>query len=212
MSEGQELPPWAKPKAPPPEARPTWVVVLALLMLMFGGRFVVMGASQLSTGSVEPALDDATAAQLPPERRVFGEAMARASHTYPSAVQANAVAKLALGALLLFAVAAVFSSDGRARRATLIAAWAGIVFQLGDGLFLFLVSRHELAAIAPTLLAGSPGSGGQPMNLPPSVLMIVMMVLGLPGILFSLVLLRFFGGPRGRTFFGVRADADARPT
>jgi hypothetical protein len=211
MREGDELPAWAKPRRP--EGRPTWVVVLAVAMLMSGGRFLVLGANQFFSLRLESALDEASVEQLPPDRKVFADAMTKAVREHPAAVRANAVTKLVLGALLLFAVAAVFSSDPRARRAAMLAAWVEIAFQLGDGLFLFLISRHDLAAIAPTLLALSQAAGGQAVSAGALQVIagLVMMGIGLPGIAFAVVLLAYFGGARGRTFFGAGAAADARP-
>jgi hypothetical protein len=150
---------------------PRWVVVLALAMLVFGGHLLLGGASMWRALASAPATDAAA----------ILAALARA---HPLAVRIDAAAKVALALLLLFAVAAVFSSDPRARRATLLAAWAGIVYQIGDGLFLYLVvRRHSVADVLPLTDALIVGTG-------------------LVGIAFSVLLLTFFGGRRGRVFFG----------
>jgi hypothetical protein len=215
MHEEPELPAWAKRVRAPrrPETRPTWVVVLAVAMTVFGARFLLLGINQFATLHLDFELDETLAAQLPPERKVISDAIAKARLPHPVAVRANAVSRVVLGGLLLFAVAAVFTSDPRARWAAMIAAAAEIAFQVGDGLFLFLISRHELAAIAPTFMGIS--HAGNLEGVSPAAFSwmagLSLMAIGLPGIVFSVVLLAFFGGNRGRTFFGAGAAADARP-
>jgi hypothetical protein len=209
MADGPELPPWARPR--PPEGRPTWVVVLALAMLIFGGRLLINGVAQLGGPPVDRALEETASAQVGRDLKVLGESLARAYREHPTAVRANGASKVVMGLLLLFAVAAVFVSDPRARAATLVAAWAGIAYQVGDALFLFLIFRKGLVEVAPALvdLAARQTAAGQAPSAGTLISMmdVVIVGLGLVGIGFSVVLLAFFGGRRGRTFFGVDAGA-----
>jgi hypothetical protein len=154
------------------------VRVLALAMMIFGGQLLLWGASMLRglpgppAGGAEPALGQ------------LGTVFAALALAHPVAVKVNALSKLALALLLLYAVAAVFTSDARARASVLLAAWAGIAYQIGDGLFLFLVVRprsvSELVSLADVFIVAT----------------------GLVGVAFSVLLLAFFGGRRGRVFFG----------
>ena len=164
-------------------SRPTWVVVLAMAMLIFGGGLLQEAASTLR-GLPGRGLSAASGAAPEVQELVAGVASRAAAH--PVAVRLNALSKLVLALLLLYAVAAVFSADPRARGATLLAAWAGIVHQIGDGAFLFLVvwprSAVELPRVTHAIILGT----------------------GLLGVAFSVLLLTFFGGRRGRGVFGPR--------
>ena len=161
--------------------RPTWVVVLAMAMLIFGGHLLLGAASMLRglPGRGLPAPSGAT-----PAAQDLAAVFASLAAAHPVAVRVNALSKLVLALLLLYAVAAVFSADPRARGATVLAAWVGIVHQIGDGLFLFLVVRPrsvaELVSVTDAIIVGT----------------------GLLGVAFSVLLLTFFGGRRGRGVFG----------
>src|SRR4051812_31822057 len=112
MSDGTELPAWAKPRRP--EGRPTWVVVLALLMLVFGGYQLLGGVPRLSGASVEVAVDPDASADAKQTIQVLNDSMSRIARENPGALRASGASKVLLGALLLFVVAAVFAGDPRA--------------------------------------------------------------------------------------------------
>jgi hypothetical protein len=194
--------------------RPTWMALLTLAMLVFGGHLLLNGLSILRGARAAagarsvPATPEAGAPASP--EALFGNLQATTrslSKEHPWAVRVNAASKVALGALLLFAVAAVYSSDPRGRRATLVAAWAGIAYHIGDAVFLFLVVRKVIVAAAPALAASqsrSPGGGAFTTATAMVTLAdILIVVTGVAGIGFSVVLLRFFGGRRGRAFYGL---------
>jgi hypothetical protein len=213
MTEGPD-PPWAKPKPRLPEARPTWVIVLAMAMLVFGGRLVIHAASQLSGPNIEQALKDGASAHVTQDLQALGQSLAQAYRDHPVAVRINAISTLVMGLLLLFAVAAVFASDPRARKATLLAAWFGIAYQIGDVIFLFSVFRRSVVAVAPMLVAlaaqQAPAGKVPTASAFVSIVDVFIVVAGVVGVGFSVVLLTFFGGRRGRTFFGVGADLVGR--
>jgi hypothetical protein len=71
--------------------------------------------------------------------------------TSPVALSAHALARLGLGLIYLFAVAAVFSGDKRGRRACLLAGWAGIVASVGNAVFVLLVVRNMVPWLLPAL-------------------------------------------------------------
>jgi len=210
MSEGPELPAWAKKKLPArPEGRPVWVVVLALAMLVLGGILMISGLTQLTDPEHKRATDPDATVQEIQDRQAMNEAMARAFRAHPAEVRANAVSKMAMSLVLLFAVAAVFGSDPRARRATILAGWIGLAYQASDLLFYFAVYRKGVVAGAPALmnLAARQSTGKQPTAAAVIAAFDVTMVgMAMLGVLFSVVLLTFFGGRRGRTFFGSGAD------
>jgi hypothetical protein len=211
---GVDLPPWAKKKAAAPARgpRPTWVVVLAMAMMVFGGHLLTGGVSILraipeQSGAVEPPTGNPTLDDVRAVRASF-------ALTHPTAVKLNALSKLALALLLLYAVAAVFSSDRRARTATMVAAWVGIGYHVGDALFLFFVVRKGMVAAAPMLASWAASQAG-PGKATPSAGMLMSLTDGLivgtslVGVAFSVLLLAFFGGQRGQRFFN--AGGPPRP-
>src|SRR5262245_44304729 len=106
MSGGPEpgLPTWARPQAQ--GRRPTWVVVLAVAMLAFGGHLLMNGLSivrGLKSGApavVEPAGGAEQA--LARDVRTVSRAL---EHGHPLAVRLNAGSKVGLALLLLYAAA-----------------------------------------------------------------------------------------------------------
>jgi len=184
----------ARARLPGRSARPRWVVVLAMAMLAVGGNLLLGGVAivrGLSPSRGAPTLQDLGAMSI---------ALAAA---HPVAVVLNAVSKILFGLLLLYAVAAVFTSDRRARAATLLAAWVGIAYQIGDALFLFLLMRQRIAPLLASLAAANGGPTPAPtvQDLAP-LTDVVIFGTALLGIAFSVLLLAFFGGRRGRGFFG----------
>jgi hypothetical protein len=214
MSDDQDLPPWALKQRRPPEAgsRPTWVVVLALAMLVFGGRLLMAGMAQMTGSGVERPNEEVVSAHNISEVRAVSDQLEREYREHTVAVRLNATSKVAMGVLMLFAVAAVFASDARARKATMLAAWLGIAFQFGDVGFKLLIMRKGMVAAAPvlvSLLARQSGAARAPSaSAVISALDVFIVSLGVLGVLFSVVLLTFFGGKRGRSFFGVGPRAD----
>src|SRR5687767_2581552 len=139
-----ELPRWAIRQER--RRRPTWVVVLAVAMLAFGGHLLMSSLSIVRGLTAQPAAVEPAAEAMARDVRAMSRALDQSN---PLAVRVNMASKIVLALLLLFAVAAVLSSDARGRLATLIAAWAGIAYHIGDGLFLFLVVRKGIIAAAP---------------------------------------------------------------
>jgi hypothetical protein len=181
-------------------------------MLVFGGRLLIAGIGQMSGSGLERPNEEAASAQTVAQVRAVNDQVERAYLEHPLAVRLNATSKVTMGLLMLFAVAGVFASDLRARKAAMLAAWAGIAFQGTDVLFKLLVLRKGMVAAAPLLVDLVARQSGAAR--PPSasaviwVLDICIVSLGGLGVLFSVVLLTFFGGKRGRSFFGVEPRAD----
>ena len=206
-----------------PSRRPRWVTVLAVLMLLAGARLFLGSLTdlrRLATGGsmVEVRLDglaDAAQEVLIRGQLALDEAVAR---VHPVAARVQAAARLALALVFLFAVAAVFSDDPRARRASVFAAWAGMALHVGSGAFLFAVVRKGVADFVPVLQQVAAKAHARTGDAPPapadlaqmaSTLMIQVPLLSAAlGVLFSVLLLVTFGGRRGRLFYndGERAD------
>jgi hypothetical protein len=121
--------------------------------------------------------------------------------------------------VLLFAVAAIATNDARGRAAALAAGAAGIAFHVGNALHFLLLFRNAfLARLEPrvsSLLAARPADVGADgvdglMALLGTVSLVLPLVSAAVGIGFSVVVLRLFGGSRGRAFYGVPDRAASR--
>ena len=202
--------------------RPRWMTLLTVLLLLLGGRFFVTAVSDLhrvATGRAEVlSLDGSFDAQQEALLRgqvVLGNALSR--HR-PVSLAASAVARLGLGRIYLFAVAAVFSGDARGRRVALVAGLAGIVVSAGNALFLMLVVRRMLPWLTPMLAdafaqdaARSGRAGFDPGTVAAQARLFLvdvpLVVTGL-GVLWSLLLIAYFRGRRVRLFYNQPRQAD----
>jgi hypothetical protein len=204
---------WDRPRrnpiaAPPP--RPRWMVVLVALMLVSGARLFLSALMTLQTLQGRPttvAVEPLSAVDDEALSRTFEAAMDRA---YPRAAATYAAAKLVVALMLLFAVAAVLTHDRRGRRAAMIAAWAGILYNVGNAAFMLIVVRRGALAAAPVLaeaLVKRHGAAAPAISevtaMVGNVMVVIPVLLALFGIAFSLVILAFFGGRRGRVFYGL---------
>jgi hypothetical protein len=136
---------------------------------------------------------------------------------HPVAAWVQVVVRLALALVFLFAVAAVFSSDPRARRVSVLAGWAGLALHLGSGAFLLVVVRQGVADAVPVLQQIAAKAHAGTGNAPPttaelaqlaSTLMVQVPLLAASlGVLFSVLLLVTFGGRRGRLFYNDGVEA-----
>ncbi len=195
--------------------RPRWMTLLTVLMLLLGGRMFVTGVSDLNrllTAQPEVlSLDGSLDAQQEALLRgqvVLANALSRFR---PATLAVHAVARLGLGLIYLFAVAALFSGDARGRRVSLLAGWAGIAVSAGNGLFLVLVVRGMLPWLEPMLadaLARDAARAGRPLLDADAValqarlfLLEVPLAVTAMGVLFSFILIAYFRGRRVRLFY-----------
>ena len=206
-----------------PRRRPRWVTVLAVLMLLAGARLFLGSLTDLRrlvTGRsmAELRLDgvvDAEQEVLIRGQLALDEAVDRA---HPVAARVQAAARLALGLVFLFAVAAVFSDDPRARSASVLAAWIGMALHAGSGLFVLTAVRGRVADLLPALqqvaaqaharAGDTPSASADLAQLASTLVIQVPLLSAALGVLFSVLLLVTFGGRRGRLFYndGVKAD------
>jgi hypothetical protein len=202
--------------------RPRWLTFFTVLMLLVGGRMFfssVTDLHRLASGkpealSLDGGLDPQQEALLRGQI-VLANALSR--HR-PAALSVHAVARLGLGLLYLFAVAAVFSSDVRGRRAALLAAWAGLAVCVGNALFVFLVVGRMLPWLLPALgdaFARDAARAGRALPAAEVVaeqarlfLIDVPLVVTGMGVVFSLLLLLYFRGRRMRLFYNQLRQAD----
>jgi len=206
-----------------PTRRPRWVTVLGVLMLLAGARLFLGSLTdlrRLATGKsmAEVSLDGLASAEqevLIRGQIALDEAVDRA---HPIAAWTQGVARLALALVLLFAVAAVFSDDPRARSASVWAAWGGLALYGSNGAFVYLVVRQGVAGAMPILQQVAAQAHARAGDAPPapadlvqlaSTLMVhVPLLTSSLGVLFSVLLFVTFGGRRGRLFYNGGSDAD----
>jgi hypothetical protein len=185
-------------------------------MLLVGARLFLGSLTdfrQLMTGQSMAdlpldGLTDANREMLIRGQIALDEAVAR---LHPTAAAVQAAGRFALALLMLFAVAAVYSDDRRARLASMIAGWVGTAFYLGSGAFVLLVVRHGVGQALPDLqkvATKAYGRAGDPVppmealvQLATTLMVQVPLMAAVFGLLFSMVLVSTFGGQRGRSFY-----------
>jgi hypothetical protein len=211
-----------------PAQRPTWMVVLASLMVVFAFHLFLGGLDELTGGPphiAERASSGAPVAKGSPEatealRRALASARAAAN---PTLLRIRGASNLVFAALLVFAVAAIATRDRRGRPVALLAAWVGVGYHvLGAALFI-AVERSGLLATGNewieqlAALATRPGADPltpQEARAGVGALLVVWPVgLALLGVGFSAAIIAFFGGARGRSYYGVpvASEGEARP-
>ncbi|HEX4405583.1 MAG TPA: hypothetical protein VH560_12180 [Polyangia bacterium] len=197
-------------RAKSPEHRPPWLVLLSSFTLIYGGVMLVSSLDALRdprAGTHFPVREAMTEPQEVLLRQIIdvGTRIA-AAHTH--AIRFNAAAALPVGLLLLFAAAATMSRDRRGRQFTLLAAWVGIAYQILSAALTFPLIRQYAREAAPQLAQlVAMQAGGAAANATPDVA--AQAVIAFPlfttalSILGSLVLVRYFGGRRGRILYGL---------
>ena len=204
------------------QRRPRWMTLFTVLMLLLGGRMFfssVTDLHRLVSGkpevlNLEGNLDSQQESLLRGQI-VLANALSR---NRPAVLSVHALARLGLGLIYLFAVAAVFSGDARGRRACLLAGWAGIAVCAGNAVFLLLVVRRMLPWLLPTLaeaFAQDAARAGRAVPAAEAVaeqarLFLVEVPLAVTGIgvAFSLLVIAYFGGRRARIFYHQPRQAD----
>jgi hypothetical protein len=202
--------------------RPLWLTFLTVLMLLVGGGMLhssVTDLHRLISGKpavlyLDGGFDPLIEAQL---RGQVVLANALSQHR-PVTLAVHAVARLALGLILLFAVAAIFSGDARGRRAAVLAAWASLAVYLGNALFLIGVVRRMLPWLLPTLVeaiaqdsvrVGREVMAADAVALQARILLVDFPLMGTGiGVVFGLLLLLYFRGRRMRLFYNQPRQAD----
>ena len=201
----------------PAGQRPTWMVVLASLMVVVAFNLFLGGLSALADGparlaGIPPDSTGAPSAEAAATRALQRGMALALQRVDPLLIQAYAIAKLFLGVLMLFAVAAIATNDSRGRRGTLVAAWVGIAYHVAGALFFVLFVRGRLLDAASEWvrevqnLQDSTFPGGTPeqvLRWANQAFLIFPVGLALLGIGFSVVLIAYFGGNRGRAFYGL---------
>ncbi|HTA19126.1 MAG TPA: hypothetical protein VK989_07520 [Polyangia bacterium] len=197
-------------RAKSPERRPPWLVLLSSFTLVYGGVMLVSSLDALRdprAGTHFPVRQAMTEPQEALLRQIV-DVGARIAAEHARAIRFNAAAALPVGLLLLFAAAATMSRDRRGRQFTLLAAWVGIAYQILSATLTFPLIRQYAREAAPQLAqlvamqAGGPAANATPEVAAQAVIAFPLFTTAL-SILGSLVLVRYFGGRRGRVLYGL---------
>jgi hypothetical protein len=203
-------------RAKSPERRPPWLVLLSSFTLIYGGVMLVSSLDALRdprAGTISPARQAMTQSPeaQPQEEELLRQIIAvntRIAAEHTRAIRFNAAVALPVGLLLLFAAASTMSRDRRGRQYTLLAAWVGIAYQIVNATLTFPIIRECARAIAPqyaqfvAMQTGQPAANPTPEAATLTVIAFSLFTTGL-SILGSLVLIRYFGGRRGRVLYGL---------
>jgi hypothetical protein len=197
-------------RAKSPERRPPWLVLLSSFTLIYGGVMLVSSLDALRdprAGTHFPVREAMTEPQEELLRQIV-DVGARIAAEHTRAIRFNAAAALPVGLLLLFAAASTMSRDRRGRQFTLLAAWVGIAYQILSATLTFPLIRQYAREAAPQLAqlvamqAGGPAANATPEVAAQAVVAFPLFTTAL-SILGSLVLIRYFGGRRGRILYGL---------
>jgi hypothetical protein len=203
-----------------PRHRPTWLVVLSSLALIYGGLHLVWGLTWLR--DPRAAVPHTPIARpLPPEQEVLIarlEAVAtQVSSMHARAIRACAGGSLVLALALLYAAAAALTRDRHGRTITLAAAWLGITYQLATLPVTLTIARDRVRYGGPATIEVLAAASGVTADLPPeadekiaiarSLAVVQQVVAASIGIASSVVLITYFGGRRGRLLYGLGGGA-----
>jgi hypothetical protein len=185
-------------------------------MLLVGARFFLASLSdmrKLATGKVTAAAVVDSLHDVQKELILRGQWAVEdvVDRAHPVLAWAHAAARFALAAVLLFAVAAVFSDDVRSRGAALVSGWGTLFLSAGNVAFVYLFARPGLGAGIQALQQVAADVHGRAGVAPPGaaeladqaqVLMVhVPTFASAIGVGFGLLLVMTFGGRRGRLFY-----------
>ncbi len=137
-----------------PTHRPTWVLVLSSITLLYGGVLLVTGLGDLRNpaAAVKPPAAQPLAPQQEEMRRELIDVNAAIVARHVGAIRGHAAAAVLLALIMLYSAAAAMSRDRHGRTATLTAAWLAIAYQLGS-LPVMIPIANDYAATATPLLA-----------------------------------------------------------
>jgi hypothetical protein len=205
-------------RAKSPDHRPTWLILLSALTLLYGGSLLVSSLDGLGHphSSARPPIPRALTPAEEVLARQIADVDARVAGEHARALRGKAIASLPVGLVMLFAAAAMMSRDRRGRALALGAAWLGIAYQLATACLTYPVLRDFARAGAPLyaqfLALGNDAAGATP-ELISKMLLASFTFTSVIAIAGSLVMIRYFGGRRGRILYGLerpRATERAR--
>jgi hypothetical protein len=189
------------------------MIVLAATMLLFGGSELVGGLLALRDPGARNAIRNVPRAPGAEDAaRKLEPILAAVVDRNRTALRADAIASIAFGVFMLYAVAAVLSRDRNGRRLALLTATFGIAFQLAELPLKMHIAKQTVAAGGALLLESFSvaGAGRNEAELIAALNMIAAL-LALVGVGWCVMLLVYFGGRRGRELYGVPRNPQRVP-
>lgn len=200
-------------RAAAPDQRPPWFVVLSSLMLMLGGVQVGSAASVLFDPGREAESERLSVKGTDADRALayqYNAQQVEVFRQHRGAMRGLAAARLGAGLLMLYAAASALIRDRRGRTFALLAALAAIPYHGLSVLLGMRLWREIGLRLAPWLEEALRASGTvKPEDLGKSVAAHVQALQYKPvlpavaGVVFSLVVLWYFGGRKGRQLYGI---------
>ncbi|MBC8133522.1 MAG: hypothetical protein H7X95_11125 [Deltaproteobacteria bacterium] len=209
-------------RAQVPTYRPTWVLIMASVMLLAGGYSLVAGLLKLRDPSIVLTVGNSDAAGSDTDvqlNRQLAAARAAAVAPHRGTVRLEAVFEIVLALFTLYATAAVMLRDPNGRALALGVGALGIVYQLGTlPVYVSLMRDYaELGAapLAQMVMRSAAGSStpdaAEVTSRLRSAIVGGPVVVTLISVVGSLVLLAFFGGRRGKALYGINGPPSTRP-
>jgi hypothetical protein len=217
-------------RAQAPTSRPTWVMVLASMMLLAGGYSLISGLLKLRDPGVVLTIvmsEDTTSSTSEEDmklRRDLATLRAATVRPHRAAIRAEAGAEVALALFALYATAAVLSRDRHGRALSVALGGLVILYRLA-ALPVYLGVMRDFAGRGADLLAFALlQNAKEPQAVKAaelaqrlrSAMISEPIVVAVLGIAAALLLVGFFGGRRGRALYGLeaapRAPKPAAPT
>jgi hypothetical protein len=199
-----------------PDHRPAWLVLLSSLLLIYGGGLLVRSLQTLRDPLAAGHLP-VTRALTPEEEAItkqLADVGARVTSAHARSLRGDAAVSLPVALLMLFAAAATMSRDRRGRQVALAAAWTGIVYQIATFTLTLPFVRDYATQAAPLLVQlVALQAGAQPGTTPDVVAkgaLAFRIFMSAGAIAGSLVLIRYFGGRRGRVLYGLEGGGPGR--
>jgi hypothetical protein len=181
------------------------MVVLAATMLLFGGGELVGGLLALRDPGARNAIRNVPRAPAAEEAaRKLEPVLAGIVDRNRQALRADAIASVAFGLFMLYAVAAVLSRDRNGRRLALLTAIFGIAFQLAELPLKMHIAKQTVADGGALLLEAFSADGvGRTQAELIAALDAIAGLLALVGIGWCVLVIVYFGGRRGRELYGL---------
>jgi hypothetical protein len=199
-----------------PDHRPAWLVLLSSLTLIYGGGLLVRSLETLRDPRASSHLP-VTRAMTPAEEEItkqLADVATRVASAHARSIRGDAAVSLPVALLMLFAAAATMSRDRRGRQIALAAAWTGIAYQIATLALTLPFARDFATQAAPLLVQLVALQAGAQANTTPDVVAKVVfaspILMSAGAIAGSLVVIRYFGGRRGRVLYGLEGGGPAR--
>lgn len=203
--------------------RPRWLRLFNIILFLYGGSLLLSGLDGLklggfsSTWSLPSGFSVGSIEEL--VVRGIGRAAGTTDKTFPVLAQTVTISRLVLAGLLLFGAVAISMADVRARVVVMVSAGVGAAYHIGNAIVTLLVVRPQFLASPAWQELARDHSDNQAIalntlsstrELAGWILLINPLAAGFVGSAFAVLLIRYFGGKKGRAYYDELNQARAR--